>query len=135
MERSSVWHLVFAGIYTAVTCIFLVKLNSLNRVLMDDGYDKNAFSLISYNNFQPFKYFIFTLLLVGLGAYLFYRLFRCLVCEYEMSWWEILALILAILCSLILVILLIIFIQVPIFRAILAVGFVGTLGLYAYANR
>lgn len=135
MERTSVWNLVWTVIYTTVTVIFLIKLNRLNEFLVVKGYDKHALDLISYNDSQPLKYFGFTLLLVIIGGFLLYLIGRCLRYESQMTLWDIISLIMAMLGVITLIVLLIIFIYIPIFQAILAVGFLCALGIGALVNK
>lgn len=135
MERTSIWNLIWTVIYTTVTVIFLIKLNRLNELLVTGGYDKHVFNLISYNDSQPLKYFGFTLLLVIIGGFLLYLLGHCLRYEHQLTLWDIISLIMAMLSVITLIVLLIIFIQIPIFRAILTIGFLGTLGIGALVNR
>ncbi|MBC1431319.1 hypothetical protein HB952_05455 [Listeria welshimeri] len=129
IEHKSV--LIFILIYTVITTIFLIKLNQLNNILHARGYDQHAFELLKYNDFQPIGYFVFTIILCFAGGILIYFLGRCMFQCGEATPWEFLILLLGILIVIGLIILLICFIQNPIFRAILVAVSVGVVGVAA----
>ncbi|MEI5992471.1 hypothetical protein A5881_004027 [Enterococcus termitis] len=63
-------------IYAGVLIFFLVRLNNLNKELLERYPDKDWLSILTHNNNQPMWYFVYALLFVigavGLGIYAFY---------------------------------------------------------------
>ncbi|WP_099221857.1 hypothetical protein [Listeria costaricensis] len=126
---------VLTGIYAVITTIFLILLNKLNKVLLSKGYEEDPFALLAYNDGQPIKYFAFTLVLVICGAVLLYLLSRCIRFGRDVEPWEFILLVLLFLMVIISIVLIIKFICIPIFQAILAVCFLGVLGVCAFRGR
>lgn len=127
--------LIFTLIYTVITTIFLIKLNQLNDILLAGGYDQHAFELLKFHDFQPIVYFVYTLVLCIAGVALIYFLGRSMFRCGEANPWEFLLLILGILIVIVFIVLLIWFIQNPIFQAILVVLCVGGVGVAALSSK
>ena len=105
-------------IYILFVVIFLFRLNSLNKILLSIKF-KNDIELLFYNDYIPIKYFGFAFLffIIGIGIIL-YKLFyiRHNYLEFE----ETLFIFFSIVTITVLIILLFVFINNPILRAIMA---------------
>lgn len=105
-------------IYILFVVIFLFRLNSLNKILLSIKF-KNDIELLFYNDYIPIKYFGFAFLffIIGIGIIL-YKLFyiRHNYLEFE----ETLFIFFSIVTIIVLIILLFVFINNPILRAIMA---------------
>lgn len=104
--------------YTAASAVFLFKLNNLNKVLLSLNLDSNPVELVAYADGKPVKYFIITLLLGLIGVFLIIRKFRHI--KYDMTdSLEMLLSLAGILIVAIIIVLLWIFIDNPIARAVI----------------
>lgn len=110
-------------IYFFGTVIYLFKLDKLNRILNDLKVD-NSILLLGYDNGKPIIYFLAFLALFGLGInriWMKIKYFRYECTERG----EVIAIIVTVLVIFTLMILLIIFIDVPILQAIFVAILVG----------
>ncbi|MBC1292241.1 hypothetical protein [Listeria booriae] len=126
---------IMVFIYSTMTIIFLIKLNQLNKILLDRGDSENSLDLLSYNHGQPWKYFGIAGLLVIIGGLVIYFLFCYLMTGLEGNIFQALTIILFIILLIVLVVLLIKFIQIPILKAVFSVLCIGAIGLGMIYNR
>lgn len=109
-------------IFVIVMIAYLVQLNALNRELIFYGFD-SSFELLSYNDYIPLKFFGIAIILFVIGCILVHHDFCCLREKCD-SFEEMIAMFLAIGVTIILLILLIIFIDNPILRAVFSAGLI-----------
>lgn len=106
------------ALYATVTSVFLILLNRLNKTLLSEHLDDKPFDLLKYHNYEPLKFFAFALLLSGAGLILIVCFVRKLRTRYD-SFVEICFALATILLVAILMILIFVFINNPILRAII----------------
>lgn len=125
-------HLLPEIIYSVVSTIYLFRLDKLNKELLSMNFG-NSFKLMAYENYAPTKFFMFVLVLFGIGCYLVVHRGYSIIREPQ-SFDEIVSAIMAIVVTIIFLILLFMFINNPILRAILVVcaSIIG--GAYFFAN-
>lgn len=105
--------------YSIVATIYLIKLDYLNKRLLSLGF-KNSFDLMAYEHYTPTKFFLFALVLFGIGCYLVFSR-CCRIFRQSMKFEELIAAFIAIIVIIVLLILLFTFINNPILRAVLVV--------------
>lgn len=118
-------------IYSFITAIFLYNLDKLNKILLFK-YKDNPIELLSYANYKPMWYFVYTVVFVLIGlAFLVY---------YIRNWKEnvkesIFLFVIGLTGAILAIILLIVFINNPILKAILlAIVGAGFLGFVVLGN-
>lgn len=118
-------------IYSFITAIFLYNLDKLNSMLLEKNYS-NPIDLLSYNNNQPMWYFFYTVV---------YMLIACGFLTYYIRNWKeniqesVYLLFIGSLGAISTIILLIIFINNPILKAILlAIIGASSLGFVVFGN-
>lgn len=104
-------------IYALITIVFLVNLNGLKTVLNANQFN-NSFELLKYNNWSPIGYFFITFVLVLVGIVLIIKRTKY-IRNFDIELKEIVISILMCILVFVFIILLIVFINNPIFRAIL----------------
>lgn len=115
-------------IFTIVMVIYLVELNALNKELNSCNFD-NPFALLQYKDFVALRFFIAALVLFLIGCLLVWHGIRYLLRKCD-SFEEMITMLLVVMVIIGLLILLIVFIDNPILRAVFSValaiaGFVG----------
>lgn len=116
-------------VYLIVTVIYLIFLNRLNHILLSKFDNDDYFNILFYNNYETIIYFVIAIVLFFIGTMLIiYRWKEIRDMELEFEDIILNFIIMFILC--VLMILIVIFINNPILRAVLVVGFV----LYAYCS-
>lgn len=116
-------------VYLIVTVIYLIFLNRLNHILLSKFNNNDYFDILKYNNYETIIYFVIAIVLFFIGTMLIiYRWKEIRDIELEFEDIILNFIIMFILC--VLMILIVIFINNPILRAVLVVGFV----LYAYCS-
>lgn len=126
MEKVWLWKLTpFIG-FLCISLVYLNRLKKLNEILVDQFSGESSFSLLSYNNYQPVKYFGLAVLIVlislGLG-YLYIKWIRFDAYEVE----EVIVSFVCLIGLLFLDISVITHINIPIFQAILSLCVFGGL--------
>lgn len=120
--RDYVEEMLWEIIYLIVTVVYLIKLNALNQELLLCNFT-DAFKLLQYKEYAPLKYFgIATCLFFG-GCFLIWREIHHIRLELD-SFEEIIISCLGIFVIAILLLLLIVFINNPILRAVFVAGLV-----------
>ncbi|HAX51817.1 MAG TPA: hypothetical protein DIW17_09935 [Clostridiales bacterium] len=109
------------GTYTFITAIYLFLLNKLNTKLLSIDFESPV-KLLSFEGGTPIKYFVIALLLFGIGALLIWYRLDCIRYKTD-SMSERLCAFVAILVLSVFLCLIFIFIDNPIFRAVLATVF------------
>ncbi len=113
-------------IYSGVLAYFLFKLFKLNEILLSNNYD-NSLSLLSYNDNQPMKYFLFAvgLFIFAIGFLLYYFTHaRVLFNDNPILY------ILSVILYLVSIFLIIHYIKIPILQAILGITVGGAFILF-----
>lgn len=110
-------------VYSIVTVLYLFRLDHLNRQLMDMDFD-NPFHLLAYNNFSPIIYVIIAGVLVFASAQILLRRYRQLKYT-ECSFKEIIIILCSFCLVSIMLVLILVFIDNPILRAILSALFIA----------
>ena len=111
-------------IYTIVNIVFLTKLHILNKTLLRLGLDDNPIELVSFDHAKPVYYFLFTVIFAVTGAALIVRKSKYLM-RGAVNFIDALLSLMAIMVIILIIVLLWIFIDNPIARAILTVGVLG----------
>lgn len=106
-------------IFTIVMIIYLVELNDLNKELNSYDFD-SPFALLQYKDFVAVKFFIVALILFLIGCFLVWHGIRYLLRKCD-SFEEMITMILSVMVTTGLLILLIVFIDNPILRAVFSV--------------
>lgn len=104
-------------IYIICVIVYIVFLDKLNKKLLSTEFD-SAFSLIEYNDYEPVKYFIFALLLAGVGLILIMKEYNNWKNE-ENEFRDIIMIICSVIVICIAIIVIIKFISIPILKALL----------------
>ena len=130
--RDCVKYLWPEGTYTFITAIYLFLLNRLNATLLSMDFESPA-ELLSFKGGTPIKYFVIALLLFAIGAILIWYRVDCMKYKID-SMDEKLCAFIAILVLSILLCLIFIFIDNPIFRAVLATVFMVVGIGYVFTN-
>lgn len=119
-------------IYVVITTIYLANLDKLNKGLLSMKFE-NSLDLLAYGDYEPIWYFIAALcLFVAGGAIVYWRsksVFRRSLC-----FGEIVASIISIIVIVVSFVLIYIFINNPILRAILAVVALGIAATCTFAK-
>lgn len=111
--------LILEMVYTAINVVFLFQLHNLNEELLLLGLDSNAFELVMYENGKPLKYFALAVLLGLIGVMLAVKKLRHI--RYDvLDFTDVVLAIIGIIVVGIIIILLWIFIDNPIARAVIA---------------
>ena len=106
-------------VYLTITVIYLILLNNFNHVLLSKFDNDDYINILFYNNYETIIYFFIAFVLFVIGACLIVRRYRKIKYE-DLEFEEIM----------LLLILIIVFINNPILRAVLIGGFI----LYAYSS-
>jgi len=106
-------------LYSIMAVIYLLQLNQLNKRLLAKGFE-DAFRLMGYENYKPAKFFVFALVLFGIGIYLVFKKGTSILYE-RLSFSEIISALVAIVVIIIFLVLILIFINNPILRAVLTI--------------
>lgn len=119
--------------YAIIVTIFLVLLNKLNHTLLSlpaQNQTISPFKLLSYNDYEPLYFFFFAVILTIIGVSLSIYHIRQIK-HMELDYDELLTTLISIFINAILIILIFIFIDNPILRAIIGAIFIimGILGL------
>lgn len=104
-------------IYAIIVVVYLICLNNLNERLLERNFG-SSFELLAYDNGIAMKYFIYAMILFIVGCVLVYLDFKKLIKELE-NYKEIKLTAITIIFLLTLLIMIIIFINNPILRAIM----------------
>lgn len=121
-------NLLWEIIYSVTMTVYLIRLNALNKELLSGNFI-NVFELLQYKDYAPLTFFGVALFLFLIGCFLIWLRIRRY--RWGMDTFEDLVMsFLAIVTIFILLILLIVFINNPILRAVFAAGLVvlGVLG-------
>jgi hypothetical protein len=113
-------------IYIVVMSIYLFKLNRLNQVLLGIDFD-NHYELLKYKGGTPIRYFVFALVLFAVGIFIIKERYKSI--RYNTYSVEVRQVIFSFILMIVIVCLLwylIVLINIPIFKAIVA--FFGSLG-------
>lgn len=108
-------------IFAFVMIIYLVQLNALNKELNSYNFD-SPFALLQYKDFVAVKFFIAALFLFLIGCLLVWHGIRYLLRKCD-SFEDMITMILAVLVMIGLLIVLIVFINNPILRAVMTAIF------------
>lgn len=119
-------------IYLVITVIYLLKLNQLNKYLLMWGF-KDPFALLGYSGWKPVKYFVLASLLFIIGIIIEINGFQRFK-EPQNDLAEMILSIIAIIIVPLLLITIIILINNPILKAILAGIAITVSAVYALAN-
>lgn len=103
-------------IYMMVVILYLVCLNKLNHKLLKQNFE-SSFMLLAYNNYAALKYFVIGLILFAIGCMILYREVKRLKRVEDFR--EIIIVIATIIVVFALIVLIYIFIDNPILRAVL----------------
>lgn len=109
-------------IYLVVTVIYLIRLDNLNRELLSQNF-AGAWELLAYKQYAALKFFCWAAILFFIGCVLLHSRI-CHMRRYEEAFGQILSSILAIAVISILLVLIFLFIDNPILRAVFTVGVV-----------
>lgn len=105
-------------IYMVITMIFLIRLNILNKILLEEVVSQNPFELLMYEKCLPLKYFVGAIILVIAGIVLI--IFRCDQMKKEnIELGEMVCSIIILILTIMFISLIIYFINNPILRAVL----------------
>ena len=120
------------GIYVIVATIYLILLHRLNKDLLMLNFD-NPFDLLVYKDWAPIHYFVIALILELIGVFLIIdRIKKLLQSEFQL--YEVVLAIVSIAVVIAIFVLIIIFIQNPILRAIFTVIAIIFGGTYLYTR-
>lgn len=119
-------------IYSIITMLYLTQLNTLNKELLLENFE-SPMQLLVYDGWRPIKFFAMALVLFGAGLVVLWQ--RGNQIRYgELTYCEILKSIFALILVMTFLVLIIIFIDNPILKAVMIVCGIGVAILYADAN-
>ena len=104
--------------YVIVTTVFLFCLSDINKKLNKLFSPDDYLGIISYDSYQPFRFFLFAFFLFVVGVFIIYMLFKKMRHTYDIEIDDIVLCFVLILMTLVFLILIIIYINNPILRAI-----------------
>ena len=116
MEKT---YAIIDTLYLLPTMIFLKKLNDLNVILLALE-STSPLVILRYENYKPLKYFVFACILAVVGAYLCIYFFRQILCTY-LGNVGVLVAVFSIIVDALSIICIIISINNPILRSIIAI--------------
>lgn len=116
-------------LYLTISIVFLIKLDGLNEILLNRHLDPHSYldavELLSFSDYAAVKYFAVTIILAIIGCLLIIRKYRHMK-YHQMEFVEILLSIIAIVIIIGILILLWIFIDNPIVRAVITILALGS---------
>ena len=109
--------------YSFVTIIYLIMLHNLNKKLLAQNFE-NAFALLAFDGYIAMKYFVVAFIFFVLGCLLLWKNLHHIM-QHEVTVEDMLISIIAFFMIALIIVLLIIFINNPILRAVLTVLAIG----------
>jgi len=126
-------YLLPEGLYSITSMIYLFFLNALNKRLLSINFDNNPFELLSYEGYNPVKFFVMALILFIIGVCLMFYRKNC-IRDRALSFGETVATLIALVIILVFLVLIFSFIDNPILKAVLLVLGIGAGLLYGSAK-
>ncbi|MCI6272131.1 MAG: hypothetical protein MR601_04185 [Erysipelotrichaceae bacterium] len=125
---------IIATLYLLISLIYLYFLSKLNKELMNLIYlGKNDFELIKFKNYIIITYFFIAIGLIASSIFLLVYIFKNSFKDIK-SGWDVIVSIIFIILVILMLLAIIKFITIPIFKIILSVAFVGGVIIYGLSN-
>ena len=125
---------IIATLYLLISLIYLYFLSKLNKELMNLIYlVKNDFELIKFKNYIIITYFFIAIGLIASSIFLLVYIFKNSFKDIK-SGWDVIVSIIFIILVILMLLAIIKFITIPIFKIILSVAFVGGVIIYGLSN-
>ncbi|WP_338631837.1 hypothetical protein [Clostridium baratii] len=115
--------------FVPATIWFLVRLRKLNKFLIEYYSNTSSIELLSYNNYEPTKFFLGAIFLAIAGCFVIFRYIN-LMRRYNLEFIEMILAISSIIVTGILIILIIKTINIPILQAVISLSVTcGVIGI------